>query len=116
MVIIISTRLAVISYCVVLEGELIAFLVLLELITTILLLLLLAVLAVLRSSVGIFNIYVLHPYIRMWHEHSEVTTDFTYKNLGKRKTSRALTFIDLRKAFDLVYHTIIIKKAVKCQE
>lgn len=39
--------------------------------------------------------------------------DFIYKNLEKRKTSVALAFIDFRKAFDLVDHTIIINKAIK---
>ena len=38
--------------------------------------------------------------------------DFIYKNLEERKTSVALAFIDFRKAFDLVDHTIIINKAI----
>ena len=38
--------------------------------------------------------------------------DFIYQNLDKRKTSLALTFIDFRKAFDLVDHTTVIRKAL----
>lgn len=38
--------------------------------------------------------------------------DFIHQNLDKRKTSLALTFIDFRKAFDLVDHTTVIKKAI----
>ena len=39
--------------------------------------------------------------------------DFLYQHLEKRKTSVALSFIDFRKAFDLVDHTTIITKALK---
>ena len=38
--------------------------------------------------------------------------DFTYKELEKRKTSVTATFIDFKKAFDLVDHTTVIKKAI----
>ena len=37
--------------------------------------------------------------------------DFIYRNLEQRKTSVALAFVDFTKAFDLVNHNIIIKKA-----
>ena len=37
--------------------------------------------------------------------------DYIYTNLEKRKTSVAATFIDFSKAFDLVDHTTVIKKA-----
>ncbi|XP_050706155.1 uncharacterized protein LOC126991430 [Eriocheir sinensis] len=39
--------------------------------------------------------------------------DYIYRNLEKRKTSVALTFVDLRKAFDLVHHTTVITKVIK---
>ena len=38
--------------------------------------------------------------------------DFVYRNLEKRKTSVALTFVDFTKAFDLVNHNIILRKAL----
>ena len=38
--------------------------------------------------------------------------DFTYKELEKRKTSVTATFIDFKKAFDLVDHTTVIKKCI----
>ena len=38
--------------------------------------------------------------------------DFTYKELEKRLTAVTATFIDFRKAFDLVDHTTLIKKAI----
>ena len=38
--------------------------------------------------------------------------DFTYKELEKRKTGVTATFIDFKKAFDLVDHTTIIKKCI----
>ena len=38
--------------------------------------------------------------------------DFTYSELEKRKTAVTATFIDFRKAFDLVDHTNVIKKAI----
>ncbi|XP_050721171.1 uncharacterized protein LOC127001045 [Eriocheir sinensis] len=38
--------------------------------------------------------------------------DYVYRNLEKRKTSVALTFVDFRKAFDLVHHTTVITKAI----
>ena len=39
--------------------------------------------------------------------------DFVHRNLDKRRTSVALTFIDFRKAFDLVHHNTVINKAIK---
>ena len=38
--------------------------------------------------------------------------DFLQKNLDKRKTSLAVTFIDFKKAFDLVDHQTVINKAI----
>ena len=38
--------------------------------------------------------------------------DYTYKELEKRKTAVVATFIDFKKAFDLVDHTTVIKKAI----
>ncbi|MCP5014880.1 MAG: hypothetical protein GY938_06290, partial [Ketobacter sp.] len=38
--------------------------------------------------------------------------DFIHQNLDKRNTSLAVAFINFRKAFDLVDHTIIIRKAI----
>ena len=38
--------------------------------------------------------------------------NFTYKELEQRKTAVIATFIDLKKAFDLVDHTTLIKKAI----
>ena len=38
--------------------------------------------------------------------------DFAYKELEKRKTGVTATFIDFKKAFDLVDHTTIIKKCI----
>ena len=37
---------------------------------------------------------------------------FIYKELEQRDTSVTATFIDFRKAFDLVDHTTVIKKAI----
>ena len=37
---------------------------------------------------------------------------FTFSELNKRKTGVTATFIDFRKAFDLVDHTTVIKKAI----
>ena len=37
--------------------------------------------------------------------------DFIYRNLEKRKTSVGLAFVDFTKAFDLVNHNIIVRKA-----
>ncbi|XP_076064938.1 uncharacterized protein LOC143038979 [Oratosquilla oratoria] len=39
--------------------------------------------------------------------------DFLHSHLDKRNTSLALTFIDFKKAFDLVDHNIIISKAIQ---
>ena len=39
--------------------------------------------------------------------------DFIHRNLDKRKTSVALTFIDFRKAFDLVHHNTVNNKGIK---
>ncbi len=38
--------------------------------------------------------------------------DFIYRNLERRKTSVSLAFVDFTKAFDLVNHTTIVKKAI----
>ena len=38
--------------------------------------------------------------------------DFIYRNLEQRKTSVAVTFIDFKKAFDLVDHTAVIDSAL----
>ena len=38
--------------------------------------------------------------------------DFIHSHLDKRNTSLALAFIDFRKAFDLVDHTVVINKAI----
>ena len=38
--------------------------------------------------------------------------DFAYKELEKRKTGVTATFIDFKKAFDLVDHTTVIKKCI----
>ena len=38
--------------------------------------------------------------------------DFLHKNIDQRKTSAAVTFIDFRKAFDLVDHGTVISKAI----
>ena len=38
--------------------------------------------------------------------------DFIYKELEKRKTSVTATFIDFQKAFDLVDHTTVLRKAI----
>ena len=39
--------------------------------------------------------------------------EFIHSNLDKRDTSLALAFVDFRKAFDLVDHTVVITKAIK---
>ena len=38
--------------------------------------------------------------------------DFLYSYLNKRNTSLAIAFVDFRKAFDLVDHTVAITKAI----
>ncbi|KAK3880943.1 hypothetical protein Pcinc_014593 [Petrolisthes cinctipes] len=38
--------------------------------------------------------------------------NYIYSNIERRKTSVALTFIDFRKAFDLVDHMVIINKVI----
>ena len=39
--------------------------------------------------------------------------DFLHSHLDKRNTSLAVTFVDFRKAFDLVDHTVVLRKAVQ---
>ena len=38
--------------------------------------------------------------------------DFIHSHLDKRNTSHAVAFVDFRKAFDLVDHTVVITKAI----
>ena len=38
--------------------------------------------------------------------------EFIHSNLDKRDTSLALAFVDFRKAFDLVDHTVVVNKAI----
>ena len=38
--------------------------------------------------------------------------EFVHGHLDKRNTSLAVAFVDFRKAFDLVDHTVVIKKAI----
>ena len=37
--------------------------------------------------------------------------DFIHNYLNKRNTSHSVAYVDLRKAFDLVDHTVVITKA-----
>ena len=39
--------------------------------------------------------------------------DFVHSHLDKRNTSLAVTFVDFKKAFDLVEHTVVLSKVVQ---